>query len=174
MGEVVRRPDWTTYFLGIAEAVSVRGDCTRRKVGAVIADRDHRLVGAGYNGTAPGVRGCLDGGCPRGQHYRAFAGHSDEHGVIDYCGCGRPHPCPDYVLAGSPYDETGLGRCMALHAELNACIDSGRRAASGGTIYISCEPCFGCIKVIQAAGIRQAVYAQDGKPQVLDWPFVTI
>lgn len=58
------RPDWDTYYLAIAEAVSKRGECVRRQVGAVIV-RDSSIVGTGYNGAAPGMVSCLDGACPR-------------------------------------------------------------------------------------------------------------
>lgn len=58
------RPDWDTYYLGIAHAVSARAECSRRKVGAVIV-RDHSIVATGYNGAPAGHRSCLDGSCPR-------------------------------------------------------------------------------------------------------------
>lgn len=58
------RPDWYTYYLDIAEAVSARGECRRRKVGAVIV-KDYTIISTGYNGAPPGQASCLDGGCPR-------------------------------------------------------------------------------------------------------------
>lgn len=70
------RPNWNEYFLGIAKAVATRADCTRRKVGAVLVDRQSRIIGTGYNGAGSGALGCLsDGECPRGppQHYRRGA-----------------------------------------------------------------------------------------------------
>jgi dCMP deaminase len=58
------RPGWDEYYLGIAEAVSRRGECSRRQVGAVIV-REHSIVGTGYNGAPAGQASCLDGACPR-------------------------------------------------------------------------------------------------------------
>lgn len=58
------RPDWDTYFMDIAEVVSRRGNCIRRKVAAVIVS-DHRIISTGYNGTPRGVTNCCDGGCAR-------------------------------------------------------------------------------------------------------------
>lgn len=62
--ETELRPDWDIYYLQIAEAVSERAECTRRKVGAVIV-RDQSIVGTGYNGAPAGEPSCLDGECPR-------------------------------------------------------------------------------------------------------------
>lgn len=56
------RPDWDEYFLWIAEAVSERSDCTRRKVGALVV-QNRRLRGSGYNGAPAGLPGCST--CPR-------------------------------------------------------------------------------------------------------------
>lgn len=58
------RPTVDEYYLGIAQAVAARGECTRRQVGAVIV-RDQTIVGTGYNGAPPGEPSCLDGACPR-------------------------------------------------------------------------------------------------------------
>lgn len=58
------RPDWDTYFLGVAQSISARADCRRRTVGAVIVSQDHRVLSTGYNGAPPGRPGCLAGACP--------------------------------------------------------------------------------------------------------------
>lgn len=58
------RPDWDTYFMDIAHVVSTRGNCSRRKVAAVIV-KDKRIISTGYNGTPRGIKNCMDGGCPR-------------------------------------------------------------------------------------------------------------
>jgi dCMP deaminase len=57
------RPDWDTYFLGIAHAVSLRSDCERDKVGAVVVGSDRRIRATGYNGSPAGMEGCST--CPR-------------------------------------------------------------------------------------------------------------
>lgn len=57
------RPDWDTYFLGIAQAVSTRATCPRASVGALLVSKDHRLLATGYNGSPPGEVHCFDEGC---------------------------------------------------------------------------------------------------------------
>lgn len=56
--------DWDEYYLGIARAVSARGSCCRRKVGAVIVV-NRGIVSTGYNGTPFGMLNCDQGGCLR-------------------------------------------------------------------------------------------------------------
>lgn len=122
------RPDFDTWGLLVASAVGTRGECQRRKVGAVILDEHHRIIGAGYNGAPPGQPSCLDGMCPR-----AFTD----------------------VPPGSTYDE-GPGRCLAVHAEVNAIIDCGRERLMGGTatMYVTERPCFGCQKILDGYRLR--------------------
>ena len=62
--ETFQRPDWDEYFMDIAHVVSKRGNCSRRKVAAIIV-RDQRIVSTGYNGTPRGITNCFEGGCPR-------------------------------------------------------------------------------------------------------------
>ncbi|MEU1071521.1 MULTISPECIES: deaminase [unclassified Streptomyces] len=59
------RPDWDWYFLNIACAVAVRGDCCRSRVGAVVVGPDRRIRATGYNGSPPGGPSCSGGECPR-------------------------------------------------------------------------------------------------------------
>ena len=58
------RPSWDEYFMKIAQVASLRSNCVKRKVAAVIV-RDKRVVSTGYNGTPRGTRNCYEGGCPR-------------------------------------------------------------------------------------------------------------
>jgi dCMP deaminase len=160
---VIERPSWSEYFLGIAQAVSVRGNCTRRQVGAVIVDPvTHDIIQPGYNGAPAGSPGCLEGACPRGRHYRsAFKdGPPADNGLMQtfgkMCGCGNDWPCPDAVPSGSSYD-TGPGACTSIHAEANAIIRAGK-LSRGCVMYITCEPCDGCFKLIQGAGITTAIW----------------
>jgi dCMP deaminase len=48
----------------LAKVASLRSNCVKRKVAAVIV-RDKRVISTGYNGTPRGTRNCYEGGCPR-------------------------------------------------------------------------------------------------------------
>jgi dCMP deaminase len=50
------RPDWIQYFLGIAKIVSLRSHDIHTQHGCVITDRNHRIIGVGYNGYPRGLR----------------------------------------------------------------------------------------------------------------------
>lgn len=158
---VNHRPNWQDYYLGIADAVAVRADCTRRKVGAIVV-RDNSIISTGYNGSPPGEPGCLsDGACPRGRHYRSLCkGGGPADGSIPafgkVCACGNTWPCDEAVPPGSSYD-TGAGTCIALHAEQNALIRAGERA-QGSTLYCTEEPCEACMRLVRGAGIAAAIW----------------
>lgn len=124
------RPSVDDYYLGIAEAVSRRGECLRRRVGAVIV-KNQTIVATGYNGAPPGVKSCLEGGCPRAS--------SD----------AKP---------GEGYADSG---CNVIHAETNAIIRAGRERCENATIYITDEPCELCRPLIDAAGIGLVIFPSD-------------
>lgn len=141
MDATLTRPDWDTYFLGIAEAVAQRADCRRRRVGAVLV-ANRRIVATGYNGAHPGGPSCLAGECPRG-----LLSTTD-------------------MAPGSSYD-TGAGACVALHAEQNCLLYADRSRSEGATIYITHEPCDGCRRMILGSGVARAVWP-GGTWQVRD------
>lgn len=126
------RPDWDEWGLALAATVSTRADCTRRQVGAVVMDANHRILATGYNGAPSGDLGCAtDGACPRGQ-----LSYEQVREFTDY--------------------ESGPGRCVSAHAEVNALLHSGRDSR-GATLYVTDSPCPACSKVIRAAGIARVV-----------------
>ncbi len=49
----------------IAYGLSKRSTCIRRQVGAVLVDRNNRVLGVGYNGAPPGQSHCEELGCLR-------------------------------------------------------------------------------------------------------------
>lgn len=147
LARLTRRPSKVEWAFVVALAVATRGECVRRKVGAVVIDDRGRVAGVGYNGSYDGGPSCLEGACPR-----AF---SD-------------------ALAGSSYD-TGPGACRAIHAELNALLDvSDRRRIEGGILYVTTKPCDGCLKIIRSCGWRLKEIAwldEEGNVDSAVWPF---
>ncbi len=127
------RPSWNEYFLGIAEAVSKRADCTRRQFGSVIV-KENRIVSTGYNGSPSGAPSCLNGECPRGTK--------------------TTEELPGFMSGNHDFSD-----CISIHAEANAIAHSNWVDCRGGTIYINgCPPCDMCSKLIKAAGIKEVIW----------------
>ncbi|MGD8402068.1 MAG: cytidine/deoxycytidylate deaminase family protein [Anaerolineales bacterium] len=68
------RPDWDSYFMKIASAVSERSTCDRAMVGCVLV-RDKRILTTGFNGSPSGQGHCdeighlmVEGHCVRTIH----------------------------------------------------------------------------------------------------------
>lgn len=164
-GDIDRRTDgratWKAGFLAMAKLLGeLFGDCTRRKVGAVIFNpANGDLIQLGYNGAPAGEQGCLTGACPRGRHYKVHFTNGD------WCACSNRWPCPDNVVPGANY-ETGPGKCIAIHAELNACLRAGT-LARGMAIAISEEPCEWCVKLLRGARLALVVTPSGEHPLVV-------
>ncbi|MFG3582597.1 deoxycytidylate deaminase [Streptomyces sp. NPDC047990] len=93
------RPCWDCYFLGLADAVAVRGDCIRKTVGAVLVGPDFRVLSTGYNGSEPGGPSCLAGECPRCL--------SDAPSGSSYEGCIEHHAERNAIMWARPDDRPG-------------------------------------------------------------------
>lgn len=110
------RPQWDTYFMLLASLASLRSNCMKRRVGAVLV-RERRVVSTGYNGTPRGVRNCGEGGCAR----------------CNSGGDGFAHPEGEGRKGtGTAAMGQGLDECLCLHAEENALLEAGRERVSGG------------------------------------------
>jgi dCMP deaminase len=157
------RPDREAWHLDGADWLARMGDCTRRQVGALVIGTDKRIWGAGYNGSFPGGPSCLEGACPRGRHYERKTEALDYPGP-PVCACGKWWPCPDAVAPGSSYD-TGPGACISTHAEGNAKADAqikGYSTLPDAVMYVSCEPCEGCVRDLRNTTQLAAIRWRDG------------
>lgn len=138
------RPGWDEYFIGVAKAVSKRGDCTRSQVGAVLVDdQSKRILSTGYNGVNPGQEGCLSGACPRG--------------LLSF----------DQQPPGGDYSN-----CIAKHAEHNALewwdvFNRSYLRGSSVSMYLTRSPCTNCQDLMREYGVRQAVYPKYWTEKVL-------
>lgn len=129
-GDLGNRPSWDEYGMILAQAVLTRAACSRRQVGAVILDEQHRVVSTGYNGVPSGDTNCSDGGCPRG--------------LLDY------NELPPYA---------SYSNCRGRHAEHNAIRTAQDRdlPLTNCTIYVTHDPCADCAARIERAGITRVI-----------------
>ena len=61
---MVERISKDEYFMKIAEVVSQRSTCLKRKVGALLVKDDH-IISTGYNGAPSGFKHCTKESCVR-------------------------------------------------------------------------------------------------------------
>jgi dCMP deaminase len=83
------RPSWDEYFMKIAEDISARTTCIRRRVGAVIV-KEKRILATGYNGAPAGISHCTEETClrrkyniPSGERHELCRGlHAEQNAII--------------------------------------------------------------------------------------------
>ncbi|MGB9848842.1 MAG: deoxycytidylate deaminase [Moorellaceae bacterium] len=127
----MKRISWDELFMEMARLMARRSTCLRRQVGAVLV-KDRRAIASGYNGPPSGMAHCTDlGGCLREK-------------------------------LGVPSGER-QELCRALHAEQNAILQLAITGLSGvgATLYVTCQPCFTCAKMLVQLGVVRIVYAGD-------------
>lgn len=133
-GELPRRMPKDQYYLKIAEAVSLRSTCLRRRYGAVIV-KDDQIIATGYNGAARGEPHCCDRlvcrrnelGIPHGERYElCVAVHAEMNALLS---------------AGT----RAKGATLYLY---------GFDSESG---VVDAEPCELCRRAIRNAGIERVV-----------------
>jgi len=127
----MERISWDDLFMEMARLMARRSTCLRRQVGAVLV-RDRRAIASGYNGPPSGMAHCADlGGCLREK------------------------------LGVPPGERQEL--CRALHAEQNAILQLAITGLSGvgATLYVTCQPCFTCAKMLVQLGVKRIVYEGD-------------
>jgi dCMP deaminase len=106
----VNRLSWDDYFMEIAELVSSRSTCLRRRVGALLV-RDRQILASGYNGAPSGLPHCEEVGClreakeiPPGERHELCRGlHAEQNAIIQAANHGvslkgstlysTTHPC---------------------------------------------------------------------------------
>lgn len=149
------RPSKDESFMQIAEAVSMRSTCLRRRYGAVIVSTDGRIVSTGYNGAPRHRANCTDlGRCLReelkikpGTHYEL---------------CRAVHAEANAIINGNPLDIAGGTLYLA-----------GTDAATGLPTR-NMRPCAMCERLILNAQIARVVMRDQNRNLIsvnpLDWP----
>ena len=92
--KIMKRPSLDEYFGVMAEVVSSRGTCTRRKVGCVLVSADNKVLATGYNGVPSGFPHCIDEPC-EGAKYRSGLGldkceaiHAEQNALLQVSDVG--------------------------------------------------------------------------------------
>ena len=150
---MIERRDKNNYYLDLAETVSQRSTCLRRKYGAVIVKNDE-VIATGYVGAPRGRKNCTDiGTCirqelsiPRGERYEL---------------CRSVHAEANAIISASR--DKMIGSDMYL---------AGVDAHTGDYIANS-NSCSMCKRQIINAGIKR-VYIRDSRDdyrvvEVQDW-----
>ncbi len=125
------------YYLDIADAVSERSTCLRRRYGAIIV-RNDEIISTGYNGAPRGRRNCTDlGRCTR-----------DELNI----------PSGErYELCRSVHAEANAIISAARRDTMDATLFLSGRDAKTGEILHDTTSCAMCRRLIINAGIRKVV-----------------
>ncbi|MEE1019170.1 MAG: deaminase [Acutalibacteraceae bacterium] len=122
-----KRRDKANYYLDIAQTVSERGTCLRRKFGAIIVN-DDEIVSTGYAGAPRGRQNCIDlGRClrienniPRGERYEMCRSvHAEANCIIsarrrDMIGASLYLACVDPVSGEVVPHTTSCSMCKRL------------------------------------------------------------
>lgn len=125
------------YYLDIAQTVSERSTCLRKKYGAIIVKND-TIVSTGYNGAPRGRKNCTDLGIcmrdklniPRGERYEM---------------CRSVHAEANAIIAASR--EQMLGATLYM-----ACVDG----KTGELVCDTCS-CMMCKRLVINAGIEKVI-----------------
>ena len=125
------RPNWDEYFMAIAILISSRSSCRHVRAGSIIVLNKH-IIGTGYNGSPPGVKeNCLDFGCRKEK-------------------------------LGLKYEDSlNSGKCIGVHAEINALANLSREIHQGATLYTTIFPCPSCAKNLLAYNIKKVIYKKE-------------
>ena len=133
----MERVDKNNYYLDIADTVTERGTCLRRKFGAIIVKNDE-IVSTGYAGAPRGRKNCSDlGFCmreklniPRGERYEL---------------CRSVHAEANCIIS-APRNET-MGATLYL---------VGRDVKTGELVKDACC-CAMCKRLVINAGIENVI-----------------
>ena len=113
------RPDWDSYFMKIAYAVSERSTCDRAFVGSVIV-LDKRILTTGFNGSPAGQDHCdeighlmVDGHCVRTIHAEGYPAGEMKHGPIALIDKEMPVLC---IAPKDPWHEKMISQIQQAKA----------------------------------------------------------
>ncbi len=158
LGSLVRRklagtprPSWDEYFMRIAQVASMRSNCIKRKVGAVVV-KDRRIVSTGYNGTPRGTRNCNEGGCPRCSGLAASGTRLDE------CLCSHAE---ENAITQAAYHGTSV-KDGCLYSTFSPCLMCAKMIINSGITEVVFDVGYplndSTFRLFEEAGIRIREY----------------
>jgi dCMP deaminase len=113
------RQSWDEYFLSLAAAAATRSNCSRRRIGALIA-KDRRIRSTGYNGPPSGYGHCDAGACPRADTKSAMC--------ADYDNCVAIHAEANALLFAHPDERIDA----TLYTTAAPCFSCAKLIANSG------------------------------------------
>jgi dCMP deaminase len=144
------RPTRHEHFLNRAKVVAEMSTCLRRKVGAIIVDKDGVELSSGYSGAPRGVVHCIKlGNClrmdlkiPSGEQYELCRSvHAEQNAIINAARTGAS------IVGGELYISS---------QKLKGAYDNGEEPSK---IY---GPCIICKKEIINAGLAKVHMREEG------------
>ena len=151
----MERRDKVNDYRDIAETVSERATCLRRKYGAIIV-RDDEIIATGYNGAPRGRRNCGDLGMCKRDHMGIPSGERYEL-------CRSVHAEQNAIISAARKDCIGSTLYLA-----------GRNGKTN-EILTDTTPCSMCRRFIINAGIKNVVSRVGADEYVIinvrDWVF---
>jgi len=137
MERIIKRVSKENYYLDIAQTVSERSTCLRKRYGAIIVKNDS-IISTGYNGAPRGRANCNEiGSCmreklqiPRGERYEL---------------CRSVHSEANAIIAAS--------RENMLDSTLYMCCTD----PADGSVVAGTNPCMMCKRMIINAGIKTVI-----------------
>jgi deoxycytidylate deaminase len=161
-------------LMAIAYSIGRRSKCLKRRVGAIIVDKNYNIVSSGFNGVPNGLDDCksLHGECYRDKRRKELKGSISKQ-IAQY----KVSSEQAYELADKIVGKTKvLDLCRALHAEERAIVNLVGRTAGmlvepnnnekserldkeeKYILYATTYPCNLCANKIVQAGIKKVIY----------------
>ncbi len=141
------RPDWDEYFMAIAKTVSLRSNCIKRRVAAVIV-KDKRIISTGYNGTPRGITNCNEGGCPRCNSMTA-SGHG-----LDECICSHAE---ENAITQAAYHGVSV-KSATIYITLSPCLTCAKMIINTGIAEVVYNQHYsiaeGPLRLLNKAGVK--------------------
>lgn len=136
------RPQWAMH---LAQVTARRSTCLRRQVGAILLDRQFRVLSTGYNGVASGMPHCNEPS--------VIVSEDKDGRYAGLASVSYPHACEG---AGAQ-SGTHLDLCHAIHAEQNALLQC-RDVDRIHTCVTTTSPCLTCVKLLMNTGCQEIIF----------------